>query len=847
MGAGNESAVSESVGSILLIAIVALAISIIAVFVLSGNTTTEIPYVDAVITINTTDSNIYYVDFLNNGGDELTYNEVKLEVKEVAGTDIIDDFPVKIKDNSGLWVDWSSTSSKYWNIGVTLRQQVSSAPAQARVIYLGSSTSIIALALFTDQSIGSGIGNPPGSLSVTSSAPTGAYDVIVTNPGGQTASLQNGFTVTSPAPLTVTSITPDTGVQGSTVAITDIAGTGFQTGASVKLTRDGESDIVMTGVTVDSTTKITGTFSIPTNALIGNWNVVVTNPDGQSSMLQNGFTVTASSAPPPTVTSITPGTGTPGSTIPVTSITGSNFQSGATVTLRRVGYPDIQVTYVDVPSSSQIAGTLTIPPGTMPGAYDVIVTNPDGQSGVLPGGFVVTSPSPPTVTSITPDQGTQGSTVQVTNLAGTNFDSGATVIIRQGSTTILMTGLTVASPNQITGTLELPSDAPLGAYDVIVTNLDGQSGTLTGGFTINPPTVPAPTISGITPNTGVQGTTVQVTNLAGTNFQTGATVTLTKPGSTDIVMTGLTVVSSTKITGSLIIPPGAATGGWTVVVKNPDGQTASLPNGFTVTPACPTVKADFIATPSSGPTPLNVAFSDRSTGTPTRWLWDFGDGGTSTLQHPTHVYSNIGRYTVTLTASNDCSTDTVIKSDAVVTTASFTGSVINLTKRCGGMGRMIDGTYIQFESGSGTIAIDGTSYTVVNNDKVKLVINGDQTTGSMYIDHPNFQSCSFNVKLYIQDVLVATGYVTAMDNININKNSNTISTLSYTLDRCTSYTKLIIDGVTILDSQQDSSLMKITNMNIIHDNKDPYVNKLIIDLNSANNNQINCQGDIQVN
>jgi PKD repeat protein len=49
---------------------------------------------------------------------------------------------------------------------------------------------------------------------------------------------------------------------------------------------------------------------------------------------------------------------------------------------------------------------------------------------------------------------------------------------------------------------------------------------------------------------------------------------------------------------------------------------------------------------------LNVTFVDRSTGSPTNWSWDFGDGATSTQQNPSHTYAKAGSYTVTLTASN---------------------------------------------------------------------------------------------------------------------------------------------------------------------------------------------------
>ena len=48
--------------------------------------------------------------------------------------------------------------------------------------------------------------------------------------------------------------------------------------------------------------------------------------------------------------------------------------------------------------------------------------------------------------------------------------------------------------------------------------------------------------------------------------------------------------------------------------------------------------ADFVASSVRGTSPLIVTFEDRSTGNPTEWLWDFGDGQKSTEQNPTHEY-----------------------------------------------------------------------------------------------------------------------------------------------------------------------------------------------------------------
>lgn len=52
-----------------------------------------------------------------------------------------------------------------------------------------------------------------------------------------------------------------------------------------------------------------------------------------------------------------------------------------------------------------------------------------------------------------------------------------------------------------------------------------------------------------------------------------------------------------------------------------------------------------------------VSFTDNSTDIPQSWLWDFGDGTTSTLQNPTHIYNASGTYTVKLVVSNTIGAD----------------------------------------------------------------------------------------------------------------------------------------------------------------------------------------------
>jgi hypothetical protein len=97
-------------------------------------------------------------------------------------------------------------------------------------------------------------------------------------------------------------------------------------------------------------------------------------------------------APGPTVTSITPKSGENTGSVRITNLAGSNFQSGATVKLARAGQPDIQATDVQVVSDVKITCDFDLA-GVAAGAWDVIVTNPDAQSGTLPNGFRVTAPA----------------------------------------------------------------------------------------------------------------------------------------------------------------------------------------------------------------------------------------------------------------------------------------------------------------------------------------------------------------------------------------------------------------------------------------------------------------------
>jgi len=188
--------------------------------------------------------------------------------------------------------------------------------------------------------------------------------------------------------------------------------------------------------------------------------------------------------------------------------------------------------------------------------------------------------SPPEVTGIYPacHENTSG-TVSAT-ITGNNFKSGATVkLALLAQADIDATNVHVVSTHQITCDFDL-AEKDAGEWDVVVTNPDTQEGRDSGGFEVRNP---LPSIDSITPTSGLNTGTVDITDLAGHGFRKDAVVELQK-GSETIVATDVNV-TDTSITCKFDLA-GATLGGWDVVVTNdgPGGGTATDAGAFTVYP-----------------------------------------------------------------------------------------------------------------------------------------------------------------------------------------------------------------------------------------------------------------------
>ena len=75
--------------------------------------------------------------------------------------------------------------------------------------------------------------------------------------------------------------------------------------------------------------------------------------------------------------------------------------------------------------------------------------------------------------------------------------------------------------------------------------------------------------------------------------------------------------------------------------------------------------ANFTASPLVGCSPLVVNFQDLSTGNPTGWSWNFGNGATSSLKNPGTTYFTPGTYSITLTVTNTGGSNTLTRNQYI--------------------------------------------------------------------------------------------------------------------------------------------------------------------------------------
>lgn len=415
----------------------------------------------------------------------------------------------------------------------------------------------------------------------------GPRDVTVRNPapGGGAATLVNAFTITGPNPTpTITAVTPSGALRQTTVQV-EVTGSGFGPETTVSF---GPGTAVVSKEVV-SATLLRVQVLIGIDAPLGAHDVTVTNPPpgGGEAVLTGGFTV-HDAWPAPTLTAISPTSGTPGDTIFVT-LTGSGFVAGVTTVNLGSG---ITVGPAQLTSPTTLRVRVVIGLLATPGPRTVTVSNPapGGGSAQLAGAFTVEYPAPQ-LSSMSPTQGQQGKSIPVT-ISGLGIGEYSTVSFGAG---IQVLNVVPIGPTSLVVNISVAADAALGPRDVIVTNPEpgGGADTLQAAFTVVEP-IPDPAVTNVSDNVYWRGSGGDV-RVTGSGFVDGITSVSFGAG---VDVTLVVVESPTEMVVSVDIPITAEPGPRTMTVANAGAGMVVVANALII--ENPPVAATGIVSGASG-------------------------------------------------------------------------------------------------------------------------------------------------------------------------------------------------------------------------------------------------------
>ena len=436
---------------------------------------------------------------------------VTLNVSAAAGP-----FVVTAPNVAGLSWAGGSTQTVTWNVANTTAAPVSCAKVNLRLSLDGGLSYPLTLA--------TGVPNSGTASVKLPNAPTSTARIMVEAADNYFFDISDvNFTLTpSPGPV-ISSFTPAFGPVGTRVSVT---GTGLAGATAVTINGTGAA-LVAGGTATSLTATVT---AANTSGLIA-----VSTPTG---------TVTSATpflvGNPPTITRFTPTSGLAGT---VVRLVGTNFAGVTQVTLNGVPVPNFPISDTDL--------TLTVPNGATTGLLTVTTPFGTGTSS-----SVFTVPLRPVINSFAPNQGPVGTTVV---LSGRNF-TGAT---RVGFGGIVATVVPVPGNSDTQLTVKVLAGALTGPVSVATPLGQGVSERF---FTV----VPTPALTGISPASGVVGTTVTLTGTA-----LDQVVALTLNGA------GLTIGSQNATTITFVVPTGVSTG---AVLGTATGGGGSSSVRFTVLP-----------------------------------------------------------------------------------------------------------------------------------------------------------------------------------------------------------------------------------------------------------------------
>ncbi|MCW4013266.1 MAG: PKD domain-containing protein, partial [Candidatus Bathyarchaeota archaeon] len=179
---------------------------------------------------------------------------------------------------------------------------------------------------------------------------------------------------------------------------------------------------------------------------------------------------------------------------------------------------------------------------------------------------------------------------------------------------------------------------------------------------------------------------------------------------------------------------------WLVVQTDEPDETNGYAQLYIVSTESEGVSAGFSANIKMGGSPLMVQFKDTSSSCFTDWYWSFGDGEHSTSSSPTHTYMFEGTYTVTLTVSGECGTETIVMADLITVEDNSSPAALSVQNLNVSSVYAYPGQELQITA---DVANTGGGW---GSDSVALMINGQtEQTASVGVSPGTSQNLAFTV------------------------------------------------------------------------------------------------------
>jgi hypothetical protein len=424
------------------------------------------------------------------------------------------------------------------------------------------------------------------SFTIPANASSGNYNVNLSNYLDGNLTLNNGFFISSDSIKKLVSVAPATAKPGQTLAVT-ITGlnTHFnQASSSISFSQASSSTTINSGtITKINDTSISASFTIPANASLGNYDVNLSNSLDGNLSIPNGFQVKLVAA----LASVTPSSAKQGQTLSVT-ITGVNThfnQASSTISFSQASGTTINANTFHMITDTSIQANFTLPINATVGNYTVNLNNSIDGNLTLNNGFLITADSTKRLVSVSQPTAKPGQTLAVTITGvNTHFNQASSSISfsqASSSTTINSGTITKINDTSINASFTIPANAPLGNYDVNLSNsLDGNL-SIPNGFQVK--LVAA--LASVTPSSAKQGQTLAVT-ITGVNThfnQASSTISFSQASGTTINANTFHMITDTSIQANFTLPLNAAVGNYTVNLNNSIDGNLTLNNGFLIT------------------------------------------------------------------------------------------------------------------------------------------------------------------------------------------------------------------------------------------------------------------------